>query len=218
MTLEVVTSTHAPILTGQDLERLAARARRQEVRDAFAARCGQPRYLRSAEPQPVDPFWGRSRLIGLAKARCRLCDGVGWRVVHKHRSTACYCVMRAIFRACFNRYRECQAKSGHISSVSLEYSGGKEGKRSYARKREEFSADFELVARRYLDDTEWRVFDLFFLQDLDWRDCVGRLGLDRGNFFHSVYRMQQRLGRVFAELRPYPLYPLDEYFGGVIQR
>ena len=26
------------------------------------------------------------------------------------------------------------------------------------------------------------------------------------------------LGRVFATLQPYPLYPLNEYFGGVISR
>jgi hypothetical protein len=38
--------------------------------------------------------------------------------------------------------------------------------------------------------------------------------MDRGNFFHEVYRIEQRLGRVFRELQPYGLYPLDEYFGG----
>jgi hypothetical protein len=26
------------------------------------------------------------------------------------------------------------------------------------------------------------------------------------------------LGRTFAELQPYPLYPLDDYFGGTVQR
>jgi len=38
--------------------------------------------------------------------------------------------------------------------------------------------------------------------------------IDRGTFFHSVYRIEQRLGRVFRELQPYGLYPLDEYFRG----
>ena len=42
--------------------------------------------------------------------------------------------------------------------------------------------------------------------------------MDRGNFFHEVYRIEHRLGRVFATLQPYPLYPLTEYFGGVISR
>jgi hypothetical protein len=36
--------------------------------------------------------------------------------------------------------------------------------------------------------------------------------LDRGDFFHIVYRVQERLGKVFRELEPYALFPLDEYF------
>ena len=39
--------------------------------------------------------------------------------------------------------------------------------------------------------------------------------MDRGTFFHSVYRIEHKLGRVFAELEPYALFPLDEYFGGM---
>jgi hypothetical protein len=38
--------------------------------------------------------------------------------------------------------------------------------------------------------------------------------MDRGNFFHSVYRIEQKLGRGFRELEPYALFPLDEYFNG----
>ena len=40
------------------------------------------------------------------------------------------------------------------------------------------------------------------------------MNLDRGEFFHEVYRIQQKLGRAFRELEPYALYPLEEYFGG----
>ena len=29
-----------------------------------------------------------------------------------------------------------------------------------------------------------------------------------------MYRIEQKLGRVFRELEPYPLFPLDEYFNG----
>jgi len=42
--------------------------------------------------------------------------------------------------------------------------------------------------------------------------------MDRGTYFHSLYRLENRLGRVFAEVLPYPLYPLDEYFGGTVLR
>jgi hypothetical protein len=40
------------------------------------------------------------------------------------------------------------------------------------------------------------------------------LGIDRGNFFHAVYRIEQKLGRIFRELTPYPLFPVDDYFHG----
>jgi hypothetical protein len=36
--------------------------------------------------------------------------------------------------------------------------------------------------------------------------------MDRGTFFHEIYRIQQKLGKVFRELEPHALFPLDEYF------
>lgn len=42
--------------------------------------------------------------------------------------------------------------------------------------------------------------------------CCRKLNLDRGTFFHDVYRIQQKLGRTFRELEPYALFPVDEYF------
>jgi hypothetical protein len=42
--------------------------------------------------------------------------------------------------------------------------------------------------------------------------------MDRGNFFHAIYRIERTLGKTFAELRPYPLYPLDEYFGSTMPK
>jgi hypothetical protein len=38
--------------------------------------------------------------------------------------------------------------------------------------------------------------------------------MDRGIFFHAVYRIEQKLGRAFREVTPYPLFPLDDYFHG----
>ena len=31
-------------------------------------------------------------------------------------------------------------------------------------------------------------------------------------FFHTLYRMQHKLGRAFSETEPYALFPTDEYF------
>ncbi len=88
----------------------------------------------------------------------------------------------------------------------------------YSRKNEEYIADFCLVSKRALGEEAYAVFRLHFLLGADWRVCCQRLKIDRGTFFHGVYRIEQLLGRTFAELRPYPIWPLDEYFGGVIER
>jgi hypothetical protein len=89
------------------------------------------------------------------------------------------------------------------------------GRRVYGRKAEEFAADFYLVSKRTLAQTPfaWRIFELHFLAGHDWRACGEQLGITKGTFFHEVYDVEQRLGRALRELRPYPLFPLDEYFG-----
>jgi hypothetical protein len=65
---------------------------------------------------------------------------------------------------------------------------------------------------------ENKVFRFHFLLGADWRLCCRQLKMDRGSFFHTIYRIEQKLGRIFAELEPYPLYPLSEYFAGVIRK
>jgi len=160
--------------------------------------------------------WNRPNAIGLAKASCSCCHGHGVRFVRNGAEAPCHCVFRAIFRACFNRFKECVYLGTRTSSVSLEFCSGRDSRRTYSRKREEFIADFSLVSRRVLDDFEHKIFRYHFLLGADWKLCCRQLKMDRGTFFHTIYRIQQRLGRTFAELRPYPLYPLDEYFGGVI--
>lgn len=73
---------------------------------------------------------------------------------------------------------------------------------------------FCLISKRVLDDLEQKIFLYHFLLAADWKLCTRKLGMDRGNFFHAIYRIEQKVGRVFRELQPYPLFPLDEYFFG----
>ena len=133
------------------------------------------------------------------------------------KETPCNCVLRSIFRACYARFRECVEKDKQIPRVQLERGPGGAGGRKYfwSRKEEEYIADFCLVSKRSLDAAEHQLFKLHFLMGADWRLCCGKLNLDKGNFFHTVYRIEQRLGRIFRELEPYALFPLDEYFGGM---
>lgn len=102
-----------------------------------------------------------------------------------------------------------------MSRVNLDFIPGKiHGKLTWGRKDEEFLADFCLVARRALADDEYRVFKYHFLYGADWRLCCRRLDIDKGTFFHMVYRIEQRLGRTFRELEPHALYPIDQYYAG----
>jgi len=163
--------------------------------------------------------WDRSTTIALAKTTCTHCHGYGLRPGRNSRETPCNCVFRAIFRACYARFRDCASREKYLSRVQLEFCGnGKDNRMTYGRKVEEYLADFCLVSRRTLTPFEYDLFRFHFLLGADWKLCCWRLGIDRGTFFHSVYRIEQRLGRAFRELEPYSLFPLDEYFGGSARR
>jgi hypothetical protein len=76
-------------------------------------------------------------------------------------------------------------------------------------------ADFLAVADRVLDDLELKVFRVHFLLGADWRLCVRRLGVDKGRFFHAVYRIEKKIGRECREVAPYALFPIDAYFNSL---
>lgn len=164
--------------------------------------------------------WSRSSTIALAHPKCTYCQGLGLIRTQKNKQgRACNCVLRAVFRICYNRFRLCVEKEKHMSQASLDFSPGREKRRYiWARKDEEYSADFFLVSRRTLLESEWRIFRFHYLLGADWKLCCRRLGMERGAFFHAVYRIQQKLGRAFSGMEPYGLYPVDEYFGGAVRR
>ena len=157
--------------------------------------------------------WNRSNTIGLAKVGCTWYQGQGTRMICKTTEVPCNCVLRAIFRSCYQRFRECDALGERTSAVSLEYLPGAKGLCTFSRKREEYMCDFNLVSRRALNGFEHQIFRYHFLLGADWRLCCRQLKMDRGVFFHTLYRIEEKLGRIYAELKPYPLYPLEDYFG-----
>ena len=129
-------------------------------------------------------------------------------------STPCNCVFRAIFRACYVRFRQCASKEKYISRVSLEANPGRQRKSVWGLKNEEYIADFCLVSRRALDESQYTIFKYHFLLGADWRLCCRKMKIDKGLFFYALYRVTAKLGKTFAELQPYPLYPLSDYFYG----
>ena len=162
--------------------------------------------------------WTRSETLALAAPACNICLGLGLRIGRSEATHPCNCVLRAIFRACFDRFRDCVSREKYMSRVTLDPLPGKERRGTWGRKDEEYSADFCLVSKRALTELEHRIFRYHFLLGADWKLCCHKLQMDRGNFFHAVYRIEQKLGRVFRELEPYALFPVNEYFHGPARR
>jgi hypothetical protein len=169
----------------------------------------------SAEGREQEMEWTRSDTIALAMQCCAHCHGLGLKLSLRGPAIPCNCVLRAVFRACYARFRHCADKEKHISQASPEFISGKDGTKTWGRKDEEYMADFCQVSRKSLDESEYKVFKYHFLLGADWKLCTRKLNLDRGTFFHTVYRIEHKLGKVFRELEPYGLYPLSEYFHGV---
>lgn len=154
--------------------------------------------------------WSRSETLALALHSCAQCHGSG--LVLSKKVAPCNCVLRAIFRICFARFMRCVTQPRYLSRVSM--GTGRRRPSMWGRKDEEYIADFWLVSHRVLNEAEQKLFRYHFLLGADWKLCCRRLGIDRGNFFHAVYRIEKKLGQVFRELEPYALFPLDEYFSG----
>jgi len=156
--------------------------------------------------------WSQSEVLSLAQLSCTICSGEGTIKEKRGKILPCSCVLRAIFRACYARFRVAVEREKYVSKVSFDHFGGKDRRLMWSRKEEEYMADFHLVSRRALTPWDYRIFTFHFLLGADWRLCCRRLRLERGQFFHSIYRVQETLGRVFFELEPYSLYPPREYF------
>ena len=152
--------------------------------------------------------------IALALVGCVRCNGLGI-----SDQGACICVDRSVFRIVLNKFRQC-ASGGHLGRpFFLNGTSRAQGKVSDGRKNEDYMADVWLVSKRTLTNpTEWAIFRFHHLLGADWKLCCRQLKIDRGNFFHAVYRIEAKLGKVFRELQPYALWPVDEYFQGNTRR
>lgn len=173
---------------------------------------------RAAHLRRLEAPWAEHDCLALALVSCNRCFGSGsYPAGMAGRLTVCNCVLRAIFRACYGKWRDIggDQQVARLGSSAGSHRGRRQAGRrgfAWARPREEYRADFELIARRALDASQHAIFRLHFLEGLDWRACCNRLQIDRGNFFHSVYRIEGCLGKAYREAVPYSLFPVYEYF------
>lgn len=164
--------------------------------------------------------WTRSETLALAQQSCTICYGLGLRPGRGGAEPPCNCVFRAIFRACHERFRKCAASPRFSAAYYSEAQSARNRRhQTYGFRNEEYLADFILVSKRVLgeDTPAYRLFQYHLLLGADWKLCTRKLGMNRGEFFHEIYRIQQKLGRAFRELEPHALFPVAEYFGGVVR-
>ena len=158
-----------------------------------------------------DGEWTR-QFIALAVEGCAKCFGTGARLGNK--TQLCQCVTREIFNALHRKYHGIASRMEGVSScVPVLIRGGIDASFTWSMRNEEFTADFYLLAKRCLDARHFRIFQLHIIDGWQWRECCNRLKIDRGTFFHAVYRIKHIVGLAAVQLRPYPLYPIDQYLG-----
>lgn len=125
----------------------------------------------------------------------------------------CTCSLKGIFRACYARFRDCVNDGRSLSRVSFDRSPtGRSNRGMWGLKREEYMADFELVARRNLSQSEYRLFRFHHILGASESMCAKRLGISTLVAKKAILRLETKLGASFVTLEPYALYPLYDYF------
>ena len=182
---------------------------------AFALRFARPKKRQWKDVTVEDLDWAREYNM-LASHSCATCQGSGLSL-SRDTASLCACVCRRIFGAMIDRYQQYHAEANHTecsmpkAAQNSKYTS--DGSRTWCRPREEYCADVWLLAKRILDAEHFKVFALHFIECREWRECSRRMHVDKGRFFHCVYRVMVQVGRAAVELRPYPLYPVDAYLG-----
>ena len=160
--------------------------------------------------------WNKRDLGFLARPNCPLCKGEGCSPSNQRGIRPCGCSLKGIFRACYARFRDCVNDGRALSRVSFDRSpSGRSNRGMWGLKREEYMADFELVARRSLSHAEHRLFRFHYILGASESMCAKRLGISTQAAKKAVQRLEVKLGLAFAALEPYALYPLYDYFNKV---
>src|SRR5258708_1237090 len=133
--------------------------------------------------------WNRTDTLSIPDHRCSLCHGLGLRGGRLDVTQPCNCALRSIFRVCYQKFQACATKEKSLSRVTLDDTGPHTRRAVWGRKDEEYVADFMIVAKRVLNRAEHKLFRIHYLLGADWRLCCKRLNVEKGVFFHAVYRV-----------------------------
>ena len=142
----------------------------------------------------------------------------------------CRCALRKVFLDCLRKHQQFSVLRDPGAGVYLFASPRTDRYTLYWwRKKESYLADFCLIAKRELHrrtlmighphkgnpaydaSNEWPLFRQYCLGDVDRESCQEALGVSRGNFNHTLYRVQENVGRALYETQPYSLRPPANY-------
>ena len=162
--------------------------------------------------------WTRGSALALARNQCTCCHGSGLTLDRRGCFRPCDCVSRNIFRLVIERR---QILRSPVSSgmeilaaiLSAPQKGGKRRGTTWGFKTAEFCADVDLCVNRTLRGRDRKIYWLHF-HGLDGDALARKLGCTRPYVYRRLQEIEAKLGRKFAEMAPYPLYPVDEYFCG----
>lgn len=154
--------------------------------------------------------WTSRQTAVLASDACVFCRGFGIRSADL--MVLCDCVYRAVFRSCYLKFRQCAAADPYTRQVSYERNRrGVDRRLSWARRNEDYCADFHLAGRRVLPRHLYAVFSYYHLHGARGGLLLRRLGVSRRTLTAWVAQAEVVVGRELAHMQPYSLFPPREY-------
>jgi hypothetical protein len=122
-----------------------------------------------------------------------------------------------IFEVCHGRYRRLRAwvrvSNHHVRTLDLEMPSPGYLWRPDRARACEYVADFERIGRLALRRPEWKgrlkLFDLYFLREMEYRRAVTLVGVAEGTFDYWYREVKRTLGAEYARTG---LFPPGQYF------
>ena len=123
-----------------------------------------------------------------------------------------------IFEVCHSRYRGLrhwlEDATGQVRALDLDKPSEGYRWRPDRSRACEYIADFERIGRQTLRRQEWkgrlRLFETYFIRDVEYRQAIGLVGVAEGTFDYWFQEVKRAVG---AEYSRTGLFPPTRYFG-----
>ena len=163
-------------------------------------------------------YWTRSQTLSLSNSRCPYCFGSGILQSWKSSGDPCKCVLRNVFRRALRRILKNRIEKYYRYTSSKVERWERSRSTSFVSGYDlvEYEADFERLIFINISPEAYKLVKGYHLDKKGYEVMSRELRLSKGRFFHEVYRTEAAAGRMFAELKPYPLVNVGfpkEYYG-----